>query len=55
MPNWNEVIIEILQEQQKNPNENPIDSVRRRYLRKISEITGRNTIAYYSAFMITNN
>lgn len=51
MPNWNEVIVEILQEQQNNPNANPIDTVRRRYLRKISEITGRNTIAYYSAWL----
>lgn len=51
MPNWNEVIIEIQQEQQKNPNTNPLDTVRRKYLKKVSEITGRNTIAYYSGWL----
>lgn len=51
MPNWNEVIVEIHQEQQKNPNINPLDVVRRKYLRKVSEITGRNTIAYYSGWL----
>lgn len=51
MPNWNEVIVEIHQEQQKNPNTNPLDTVRRKYLKKISEISGRNTIAYYSGWL----
>lgn len=51
MPNWSEVIVEIQQEQQKNPNLNPLDTVRRRYLKKISEISGRNTIAYYSGWL----
>lgn len=51
MPNWNEVIFEIQQEQQRNPNQNPLDTVRRKYLRKVSEITGRNTIAYYSGWL----
>lgn len=51
MPNWNEVIVEIQQEQQKNPDANPLDSVRRKYLKKISDISGRNTIAYYSGWL----
>lgn len=51
MPNWNEVIVEIQQEQQKNPSANPLDTVRRKYLKKISEISGRNTIAYYSGWL----
>lgn len=51
MPNWNEVILEINQEQQKEPNKNPLDTVRRKYLKKISEITNRNTIAYYSGWL----
>lgn len=51
MPNWNEVIVEIQQEQQKNPHANPLDTVRRKYLKKISEISGRNTIAYYSGWL----
>jgi len=51
MPNWNEVILEIQQEQQKNPKQNPLDTVRRKYLNKVSQITGRNTIAYYSGWL----
>lgn len=51
MPNWNEVIVEIQQEQQRNPNVNPLDTVRRKYLKKISVISGRNTIAYYSGWL----
>ena len=51
MPNWNEVIAEIQMEQQINPNVNPLDTVRRKYLKKVSEITGRNTIAYYSGWL----
>jgi ATP-dependent protease ClpP protease subunit len=51
MPNWNEVIHEIHEEQRDNPSKNPLDSVRRKYLKKISEISGRNTIAYYSGWL----
>lgn len=51
MPNWSEVIVEIQQEQHNNPNINPLDVVRRRYLRRVYEITGRNTIAYYSGWL----
>lgn len=51
MPNWNEVLLEIQKEQQNNPESNPLDTVRRRYLKKIQEITGRNVIAYYSGWL----
>ena len=51
MPNWSEIIVEIQQEQEKNPKVNPLDTVRRKYLKKVSEITGRNTIAYYSGWL----
>lgn len=51
MPNWNEVIVEIQLEQKNNPSANPLDTVRRKYLKKVSEITGRNTIAYYSGWL----
>lgn len=51
MPNWSEIIVEIQQEQAKNPDKNPLDTVRRKYLRKVFEITGRNTIAYYSGWL----
>lgn len=51
MPNWSEVLLEIHQARQRNPNQNPLDAVRRKYLKKIFEITGRNTIAYYSGWL----
>jgi ATP-dependent protease ClpP protease subunit len=51
MPNWSEVLSEIQEEGQKNPGINPLDTVRRKYLKKISEITGRNVIAYYSGWL----
>lgn len=45
MPAWNEILGEI------NSAQNVFDSVRRSYVRKLSEKTGRNTIIYYSAFL----
>ena len=51
MPNWSEVIDEIQQELRKNPEVNALDTVRRKYLKSVSEITGRNTIAYYSGWL----
>lgn len=47
MPSWNE----ILEEVNKIKIPNGIDIVRRKYLSSISEVTGRNTIAYYSSFL----
>ncbi len=51
MPNWSEVIEEIEQEAKNNPDINPLDTVRRKYLKKIYQVTGRNTIAYYSGWL----
>lgn len=51
MPNWSEVILEIQEEHLRNPDKNPLDTVRRKYLKKIAQITGRNTIAYYSGWL----
>jgi len=47
MPNWTEVLAEI----QAYRTEHPLDAVRRKYLNKLSEHTGRNTIAYYSSWL----
>lgn len=47
MPNWGEVLAE-LQGTQIN---NPLDIVRRKYLKVMYEYTHRNIIAYYSAFL----
>lgn len=51
MPNWGEVLQEIQREHKANPHENPIDTVRRKYLKLVSDITGRNVIAYYSGWL----
>jgi hypothetical protein len=51
MPNWSEVLGEIRKEQEQNPNANPFDTVRNRYLTKVSLKTGRNLIAYYSGWL----
>ncbi len=47
MPNWNEVLKEI----DAGFASNPLDNIRRKYLKKLYEETGRNTICYYSAFI----
>lgn len=51
MPNWNEVIEEIRAEQLANAHVNALDTIRRKYLKSISDITGRNVIAYYSGWL----
>ena len=48
MPNWNEILGEI---NTVATDSNPLDVVRRRYLRKAHDISGRNIIAYYSGFL----
>lgn len=47
MPGWKDVLFEI----QGRRTEHPIDAVRREYLKRLSEKTGRNVIAYYSAWL----
>ncbi|MBR4751570.1 MAG: hypothetical protein IK077_07395 [Thermoguttaceae bacterium] len=51
MPNWGQVLTEI----QGTRFENPLDTVRRKYLRVMHEYTKRNIIAYYSGFLQKNN
>lgn len=45
MSGWDDILKEL------NETMSQSDFVRRKYLRKLSEYTGRNTIAYYSAFL----
>lgn len=45
MPGWNDIIVEI------QAAGNIHDITRRKYLKQLSELTGRNTIAYYSAWL----
>jgi membrane-bound ClpP family serine protease len=42
MPTWNEILSDI---------NSTIDHTRRRYIKELSDYTGRNTIIYYSAFL----
>ncbi len=45
MAGWDEILKELNETLSRN------DFVRRKYLRELSDYTGRNTIAYYSAFL----
>lgn len=45
MPNWSDILDEL------STTPGPFDQVRRRYLRKLHEKTGRNVIAYYSGWL----
>src|SRR5690554_5497904 len=47
MPNWKEVLDEL----KENATNNPLDTIRRKYLKKVHELTGRNVIAYYSGWL----
>ena len=47
MPSWNEVLKEI----QDPMRVDALDFVRRKYIKKLQDITGRNVIAYYSGWL----
>ena len=53
MPTWSEVQKEIntMPVSREMPKPGPVDIVRRKYLKKLSEKTNRNVIAYYSGFL----
>lgn len=51
MPNWCQVLTEI----QGTRIDNPLDTIRRKYLGVMNKFTGRNVIAYYSGFLQKNN
>lgn len=53
MPNWREILNEIGQEQADHDSKSraSLDTVRRRYLGRLENYTGRNVIAYYSGFL----
>ncbi len=55
MPNFNEVLLEIKNQQKKSKDLNSIDIIRRKYLRKLFSITKRNVIAYYSGWLQNAN
>ena len=45
MPTWDEILHEI------GSTINVLDLTRRKYVKELSDYTGRNTIIYYSAFL----
>ena len=51
MANWNEIMNEIKQQNQGSS----LDIVRRKYIKKLNDITKRNVICYYSGFLSNNN
>lgn len=51
MPNWNEVLTEINQLKANIAATSALDLVRRKYLAELHNYTGRNVIAYYSAWL----
>jgi ATP-dependent protease ClpP protease subunit len=53
MPNWNEVLTEVvtLQNAASAQSKASVDIVRRKYLKKLFDHTHRNVIAYYSGFL----
>lgn len=51
MPNWKDVFEEI----NGLSKDSPVDRVRKKYLKKLSNYTKRNVICYYSGFLQKNN
>jgi ATP-dependent protease ClpP protease subunit len=54
MPNWNEILNEITPLLAQGRGD-ALDVTRRAYLKKVSDISQRNVIAYYSGFLSTPN
>lgn len=52
MANWNEIMNEIKQQQSLG---SPLDIVRRKYIKELYKLTGRNVICYYSGFLSNSN
>lgn len=57
MPNWHDILNEISEHQQRHSQvaAHTIDIVRRKHLKALADVTGRNTIAYYSGFLTKPN
>jgi hypothetical protein len=52
MPSWGEILAELQEPANRQPNGTPdFDGVRRKYLVKLYELTNRPTIIYYSDFL----
>ncbi len=51
MANWNEILKEIRYQE----SDIPLDIVRRKYIKELYKLTGRNVICYYSGFLSNSN
>lgn len=51
MPSWGEILTEIQESAEKNDGRAQIDLVRRQYLKKLAQLTGRSVIVYASDFL----
>jgi hypothetical protein len=50
MPTWSEILVEL--QATVGPNGAPdLDGIRRKYIRQLTELTGRHCIVYYTAFL----
>jgi hypothetical protein len=51
MPTWGEILAEVQQSAQQRNGAPDVDAIRRKYLKKLRERTGRPTIAYYTDWL----
>lgn len=51
MPTWGEILIELQQSAAQNNGQSDFDGIRRKYLRQLHELTGRDTILYSTNWM----
>ena len=49
MPSWDIILADVKNEVKTNPN--ALDDTRKKYLKQLSEMTGRNVIAFYSGWL----
>lgn len=50
-PTWSEILNEVMAQQRQNPSVPAVDTVRRKYLRELSNYTGRPAILYATRWM----
>ena len=51
MPDWNQILEELNAVEAAARSQSTFDLVRRRYLKQLHELTGRNVIVYYSGWL----
>jgi len=51
MPNFSEIFLEISNYKSKDKNNSSIDTIRRKYIKRLGEYRNRNIICYYSWFL----